>query len=243
VPIELLVPMIVAMVVMIGVVALVASRAKVRVPPGGALVIYGAGREPRVTFTDALVLPIVARAEPVDCSSRTIAVVREGADALRCHDNLKVDIRAEFRMAVNATADDVLQVMRSVGARAADAEVLRDLFEAKLADAIATVVRMLTFDQVSRSRDELRDQVMQVIGTDLGGWVLQDLAFVRIEQVPLEQLDPNNIHDAQAISLIQERVTNEQRRTNEMRLLMQREAAERQIAERQLQLEVERATR
>lgn len=223
VPVLLLVTTIVAALVILAGAAFVLSRAKVRVPSGGALVIYGSGREPTVSFTDTVVMPLVARAEAIDCSTKIIAVAREGRDALRCHDDLRVDIRAEFSIAVNATVDDVLQVARSIGAaKSGDLVLLRELFEAKFADGLATVVRALDFDQVTRQRETLRDQAIQVIGSDLGGWVLRDLAIVRLEQVPLEMLDPNNVHDAVAIRKIHERIAQEQQRTHELRLEAER---------------------
>lgn len=239
-PIELLVTMIVAVLAIIAVAAVVVWRAKVRVPPGGALVIYGVGPEPRITFSDAVVMPIVARAVALDLSARTVTIEREGRDGVRCADDIKVDIRAEFRVAVNPTAEDVLKVMRAIGSRASDPVVLHELFEAKFASGIASVMRMMSFDQATRMREELRDHIIEVIGADLDGFVLQDLALVRIEQVPLELLDPNNVLDAKAITLIQQRVMEEQRRTNELKLDMAREAAHQQIRERELALEVER---
>jgi uncharacterized membrane protein YqiK len=242
VPVELITTIVGALALVV-VAALFVRGAKVRVPPGGALVIYGSGREPRVTFSDALVLPIVARAEAIDCTTKTIPVVREGPNALRCSDDLKIDVRAEVRIAVNPTSDDVLKVMRSVGARAGDTTVLRDLFEAKFADSLATVVRLHSFDDVTQMREQLRERTIEVIGTDLGGWVLQDLAFVRLEQVPVEQLDPNNILDAKAIRVIQERVASEQRRVHDIQTAMKREEIQRQLAERELALEVERLGR
>lgn len=205
-PVEALVAVIVATTGMLVALALVIRRARVRVPPGGALVIYAGGREPTVTFSDATVIPLLARAEPVDLSARMITIAREGRDALRCADDIKVDIRAQARLAVNPTAEDVVRVTRAVGARAADPALLHELFEAKIADAIATTVRMLSFDELCRDRELLRDRSLEVVGCDLGGWVLQELAFVRIEQVPLELLDPTNIHDAEAIRRIRERL-------------------------------------
>lgn len=241
--VELLVGTIAAMLVFAGVAVLLLARAKVRVPPGGALVIFVSGREPRVTFSDAIVLPVVARAEAIDCSSKTISIVREGRDALRCYDNLRVDIRAEARLAVSPTHEDVLKVMRAVGAKSGDLATLRELFEAQIAEGIASAVRFMTIDDLTRKRDELRDRAIEMIGKDLNGWVLQDLCFVRIDQVPLEQLDPNNVLDAEAIRRIHERVAEEQRRTHLLRLDEQREAAQRAIMERQYALDVEGAQR
>lgn len=193
------------------------ARMRVKVPPGAALVIHRTGAEPRVTFSDAFVPPLVARAEPIDCSLRTLVVRRDGGDSLRCHDNLRIDVRAEFRMAVNRTAEDVLKVATRIGAaRASDPEILTHLFEARFIQAMASVIHEFDFDDVMRRREELRERVLMVIGTDLDGWVLEDVAFTRLEQVPIEELDPSNVLDAEAIRRITERTSVELLRKNEI---------------------------
>lgn len=212
-------------------------RGRVLVPPGSALVIHRTGGESRVTFSDAFVPPLVARAEAIDCSIRTIPIVRVGKDSLRCRDNLRVDVCAEFQISINRTAEDVLKVAQSVGAaRGSDPATLRELFEAKLIDALATVIRQLTLDELSLDRERLRDQVIMVVGQDLGGYVLHDLAFSRLEQVSLEALDPDNIQDAEAIRRITERLAEEHRRTNELRMEMARDTAAAALATREAEL-------
>lgn len=221
--------------------ALVAVRCRVKVPSGAALVIHRSSGQPRVSFSDAMVIPIVSRAELVDCTVHPVAIVRQGVDSLRCRDKLRVDVHAEFRVGVNRTEEDVLKVANSVGcARAGDPETLRNLFEARFVDALATVIGHLGFDDLLSHREQLRDEVLQVVGTDLGGYVVVELALTRLEQVPIELLDPNNTHDAEAIRRISERVAEEKRRQQEIELEMRRQAAIQEVQVREVELEVER---
>jgi hypothetical protein len=53
--------------------------------------------------------------------------------------------------------------------------------------------------------DELRDRIIDVVGEDLNGLVLDDVAIERFEQSKVETLDPDNILDAQGIRLIREK--------------------------------------
>lgn len=223
-------------------VLIVARRSRVVVPSGWAIVVHGTRGAPRVSFNDTLVPPIVARAELVDCGYKTIAIVREGRDGLRCEDQLRVDIRAEFKVSIPRTIENVLQVLDKVGAaRAADPDTLRSLFEAKFVDALATVIRMYSFNEVTTRRAELRDRVIECIDRDLGGYSLDDVSFTRIEQTPLAQLDPDDIHDAEAISRITERVAREAVTKSELEQHMRQRVAEQNIAasERELEIELE----
>lgn len=221
-------------------------RARVRVPAGAALVIHRTGGEARVSFGDAIVPPFVARGELVDCSVHTLAIACEGKDSLRCSDQIRVDVRAEFQIAINRTADDVLEVVQTVGAaRAGEPAVLRELFAGKLVDALGTVVAHFDLDSLVRRRQDVRDRVLEIVGSDLNGFVLHELAITRSEQVPLEQLDPSNILDAEAIRRITERTSEERIRTAEIERRTERELAERRLhaEEERLQLEIEQARR
>jgi uncharacterized membrane protein YqiK len=168
--------------VLVVIVAVVWLRARVRVPAGSALVIHRTSGEPRVSFSDAIVPPFVARSELVDCSVHTLAIACEGREALRCRNDVRVDVRAEFMIRINRTTEDVLRVVQTLGSqRAGDREALRKLFAGKFVDGIATVLAHVSVDELGRTRAEIRDRVLEVIGVDLNGFVLDDLAFTRLE--------------------------------------------------------------
>jgi uncharacterized membrane protein YqiK len=224
-------------VVLVLVLAVALWRMRVKVPPGSALVIHRVGAESRVTFADAFVLPLVARVETIDCSLRTLLVRRDGGDSLRCKDNLRVDVHAEFRLAVNRTPEDVLKVAQRIGAaRANDPQTLATLFEARFIHGMATVIRELEFEDATRQRDLLRDRVLQVIGMDLDGWALDDVAFTRLEQLPIEEHDPSNVLDAEAIRHIVERTSAELLRKSEIEVRTRHEIQTRQVAAAEAEL-------
>jgi uncharacterized membrane protein YqiK len=63
-------------------------------------------------------------------------------------------------------------------------------------------------------REAFRDQIIQIIGRDLNGYVLEDAAIDYLEQTPLEHLDDKNILDAQGIRKITELTAIEHVKTN-----------------------------
>lgn len=188
-----------------------------KVDQGQALIVNKMKHEPEVFFTGSVVLPIVHRAEVMDISLKTITLERRGKDGLICQDNIRADIKVSFYVRVNKTRDSVLQVAQTIGVRrASDRETLEDLFLARFSEALKTVGKRLDFEELYEKRNEFKDQIIEVIG-DLNGYVLQDAAIDYLEQTTLENLDPNNILDAQGIRKITELTSSQNIRTNEFR--------------------------
>lgn len=125
--------------------------------------------------------------------------------------------------------EDVLKVAQSIGcARASDLQTLDELFSAKFSEALKTVGKQLEFEELYTKRGEFKDQLIEVIGRDLNGYILDDAAIDYLEQTPLNSLDPHNILDAQGIRKITKITAKQNVFTNELR---QKEAHEHQLAE------------
>ncbi|GAB3656225.1 SPFH domain-containing protein [Glycomyces tarimensis] len=211
-----------------------------KVAPGQALVVTKL-RARKVSFTSALVLPIIHKAEYMDISVKTIEINRAGKDGLICQDNIRADISITFFVRVNATADDVRNVANSIGTkRASDQDTLQELFNAKFSEALKTVGKQLEFTDLYTNRDEFRDRIIHVIGTDLNGYSLEDAAIDYLEQTPMSSLDPQNILDAQGIRKITELTAKEAITTNEHRRHEEKEIKRQDVDARETVLELER---
>lgn len=176
------------------------------VPSGHALIINRHQGPPKVTFASALVLPIIQRGELIDLSVKKIVIARRGRDGLSCRDGIRADLEATFLMRVNRQVEDILRVAQSLGAeRAGDQKTLEDLFTASFSEALKIVAKRLDFEELYTMREDFRDQVLNVIGADLNGFVIDHLAIDSLRQTPLDQLDPDNILDAQGIKKIRSR--------------------------------------
>jgi uncharacterized membrane protein YqiK len=189
-----------------------------QVDQGKVLIINTLKSEPTVTFTGAVVIPIIHRAEVMDISLKTVEIDRRGKEGLICKDNIRADIKVTFFVRVNKTREDVLKVSGAIGcARASDQQTLKNLFEAKFSEALKTVGKKFNFVDLYTQRDEIKDEVVKVIGRDLNGYMLEDCAIDFLEQTPIEMLDKDNILDAQGIRKITELTTVENVSTNEFR--------------------------
>ncbi|GAA4896864.1 SPFH domain-containing protein [Streptomonospora salina] len=212
----------VALLVVVGLV-LTISRLFRKVEQGKALIVSKV-RKVDVTFTGAVVLPVLHRAEVMDISVKTMELERNGTDGLICKDNIRADISIKFFVRVNPTTDDVLRVAKLIGVdNASSQDKLQDLFSAKFSEALKTVGKHFEFEDLYTRRAEFRDRIMEVIGQDLNGYVLDDAAIDYLEQTPKGRLDTDNILDAQGILKITEQTKPKNERTH---LLEQDEAKE-----------------
>ncbi|HYO55087.1 SPFH domain-containing protein [Archangium sp.] len=179
-----------------------------RVGPGEALIIEKGAEPTRVRFGSALVLPMLQRAEVLDLSVRKVVVERRGRQGLSCRDGIRVDVRATFLVKVARVEEVVLRVAREVGcARANRPEEVQALLEERFACALANAASTFNFDALLADRGLFIDHVMMEVGNELLGFKLERMSLGRLEQTPLDQLDPTNVLDAQGILKLTERAT------------------------------------
>lgn len=169
---------------------------------GQAMVRTGMGGT-EVSFSGIFVVPVMHKLEVMDITLKTIVIARTGREGLICKDNMRADIKVTFFVRVNQTAEDVKQVAQSIGShRASNQESLELLFDAKFSEALKTVGKNFDFVDLYSSRDNFKQDILNIIGTDLNGYVLDDCAIDYLEQTPMHDLDEMNILDAEGIKKI-----------------------------------------
>ncbi|MVN85201.1 hypothetical protein GO986_00255 [Deinococcus sp. HMF7620] len=189
----------------------------VKVEQGTALIVNDLSARPKVRFTGALVVPVLYKAESMRISLITLQVDRRGKEGLICKDNIRADITVAYYLRVNETPEDVLKVAKAIGAgRASDHKAVDELFNAKFSEALKTVGKKFDFIELFEKREEFRDAVVNVIGRDLNGYVLEDVAIDYLEQTPKAMLDQNNIMDAEGIRKITQLTAAQNVVTNEL---------------------------
>ena len=178
------------MIVGMGVIAVRCLR---KVEQGRALVRNGVGGA-RVNFSSMFVFPVLHRLEIMDISVKRIEIYRHGSEGLVCEDNIRADIKVAFFVRVNKTKEDVIQVASLLGCeRASQEAALVELFDAKFSEGLKTVGKQFQFVDLYTQRDKFKQDILNVIGTDLNGYILDDAAIDYLEQTPKELLNPNNI--------------------------------------------------
>ena len=216
------------------------SRFFRKVQQGQALVRNGVGGT-RVSFNGIFVFPIVHQAELMDISVKRIEVERRGPEGLICKDNMRADIKVAFFVRVNKTEQDVLRVAQSIGCqRASNLDLVRTLFDAKFSEALKTVGKRFDFVELYNERSTFKDEILKVIGTDLNGFALDDCAIDFLEQTQLENLDPENILDAEGIKKITELTATQAKLANNIQRDKERVIKQQDVQAREAILELER---
>ena len=212
-----------------------------KVDQGSALIINKLRAVPDVTFTGGVVLPIIHKAEVMDISVKAMVVKRDGKNGLICADNIRADISVSFYIRVNKTQEDVMRVAQTVGcARASQLATLDDLFQAKFSEALKTVGKQMEFTTLFTERKEFKENIIKVIGEDLNGYRLEDVAIDYLEQTPLSALNPDNILDAQGIRKITELTSIEAKQTNSFTRDRETTIKQQDVSAKEKMLELER---
>ncbi|WP_299159647.1 flotillin family protein [uncultured Tenacibaculum sp.] len=175
-----------------------------KIVQGKVLVRTGFGGT-KVFFNAGMVIPVLHKQEIMDISVKKLEVERIGGDGLICKDNMRADIKVAFFVRVNKSVADIINVAQTIGCERASAkETLDNLFEAKFSEALKTVGKQFQFIELYEARREFREAIMDIIGTDLNGYALDDCAIDYLEQTPVSFLKADNILDAEGIKKITE---------------------------------------
>lgn len=176
-----------------------------KIPQGQALVRTGFKGTKVATDKGLYVVPVFHKVEIMDISVKKIQIERLGNDGLVCKDNMRADIKVAFFVRVNSEVDYIKKVAQTIGCeRASHISTLEDLFEAKFSEALKTVGKKFDFTELYEARREFRDEIVDIIGTDLNGYTLEDCAIDYLEQTPVTFLKADNILDAEGIKKITE---------------------------------------
>lgn len=198
---------------------------------GGAKVFFNAG----------IVIPVIHRLEYMDISVKKLEISREGKDGLICKDNMRADIQVAFFVRVNKSVDDIINVGQTIGCqRASDIGTLRELFEAKFSEALKTVGKKFDFIELYEARSEFRQEILNIIGTDLNGYVLDDCAIDYLEQTSLQHLNKDNILDSEGIKKITELTASQNIKANLVRREEEKTIKKQDVEARETILELEK---
>lgn len=228
--------------VVIGIIGLLAlfSRFYHKVEQSKVVIRNGVGNQV-VSFGGIFVVPIIHRYEIMDISVKRVEIAREGKDGLICQDNLRADIRVAFFVRVNQTTEDVLKVAQLLGCqKASDPETLMAFFDAKFSEALKTVGKKFDFVSLYTDRELFKAEILQVIGTDLNGYVLDDAAIDYLEQTDIKLLNADNILDSEGIKKITELTANQRILANEIEREKEKTIKKQDVAAREAILELEK---
>lgn len=209
----------------------------VRVKPHHALLRSRSlpGAPPREVFFDrAVIIPAVDTYDLMDISIQSLEIQLAGSEGVHCRDNIRADVTCTAYLKVPRVTDSVLIVAQTVGCeRASDIGSLQRLFRAKFVEVVKSVFKGFDFEEIYTKREPARDSIIDVVGVELNGFYLEDFSIESIEQTPLDQLDPENILDAEGITKITDRTAAQHVATNKIRRATEKEEHRRELEHRE----------
>ncbi|NUQ00767.1 MAG: hypothetical protein HUU35_13030, partial [Armatimonadetes bacterium] len=174
-----------------------ANLAFVRTGSGGARPVLDGG---------AVVIPLVHNVIRISLETMKLDVERTGEDALITKDNLRVDVRGEFYIKVDANRDDILAAARSLGERGTHPEAVSALVFEKLVSALRSVAATMDLVEIHSRREDFAKAVFESVREDLkhNGLTLESVTISRLDQTDPRTLSDDNIFDAQGKKKITE---------------------------------------
>lgn len=169
--------------IMISFILLIASAHK-KVPQGKALIRTGFGGAMVALDSGIFVLPILHKVEEMDITLKQLLIEEE---VLTREDEL-VKLKVSFYIRVNKDKKHIVEVAQTIGCECASTtETIERLFYSKFVEATKTVAIGFSKKELQQNREEFKKGILQTIGTDLNGYILDDCAIEQIKAV----LSPN----------------------------------------------------
>jgi uncharacterized membrane protein YqiK len=173
-----------------------------------ALVKTGTGGRKVIIDGGTLVVPVLHEIMRINMRTMRLEVKREGQSALITKDRLRIDVGAEFYVAVEPTEEGIARAAQTLGARTFDESALREMVEGKLVDGLRGVAATMVIDELHENRSDFVQKVQQAVSEDLkkNGLQLETVSLTALDQTPLEGLDENNIFNALGMQNQAERI-------------------------------------
>ncbi len=184
-----------------------ADEALVRTGSGGNKVVIGGG---------IFVYPILHQLLRVSLHSIKLSVERSGKNALVTKDKIKANVTTELYIKVEPISEDVLAAARSFGERNFDEQAIGDLIEGKLTDALRSVSANQTFMELHGQRKQFAEHIQSTLSDELkkNGLTLENVSITALAMVPVKELDPQDVFDAEGLRAITDSVQTNAELTN-----------------------------
>jgi uncharacterized membrane protein YqiK len=192
------------LIVAILVIFLIVSNLYKRAPKGKAFVRTGWGGQKVVKDGGALIVPILHETMEVNMSTLKLEVHRNGKDALRTKDKMKVDVTATFYTKVKPDDAAIGMAAQTLGDRTMNPDALRVLVEDKFVDALRSVAASMNLSDLNEKRTEFSEAVKNAIEHDLvkNGLELENVSVTRLDQTDIQYMNENDVFDAEGLANI-----------------------------------------
>ncbi len=163
-----------------------------------SLVRTGIGGRKVVIDGGTLAVPYFHEISRVNMQTLRLDVHRTGEASLITKDRMRVDVGAEFYLSVIPTEDGIRRASQTLGKRTFQPDLLRDLIDGMLIDALRSVAAQQTMDELHENRGafvaDVRDSLRDVLAGN--GLQVDSVSLTTLDQTSFSGLDENNAFNA-----------------------------------------------
>ena len=171
----------------------------IRTGLGGERVVMGGG---------AFVVPIVHAITLVNMNAVPVEIRRAGEQSLITRNKMRIDVVAEFFVRVIPTIEGVAAAARTLGERTQNPGELKQIVQARFADALASVAASATMDEIHVDRIGFMRRVGELAALRMAtnGLELESAALTNLNQTDISVFNPDNAFDAEGLTQLTEQI-------------------------------------
>lgn len=185
------------------------ERSFVRTGLGGEKVIIDGG---------AIILPIFHEVKEINMSTIKLEVSKNKQEGLITKDKLRIDVSAEFYIAVELTKEAISKAAQTLGGKTLVPAELKILIEGKLVDALRSVAAKMDMFELHEKRSEFVQQVQSTIAEDLtkNGLKLESVSLTKLDQTDISIFNKDNMFDSEGLKKLSESIQANKKRINDI---------------------------
>lgn len=198
--------------------AFVFSRFYVKSSKDIALIRTGSGGEKVIKDAGGFFIPILHRITKVSLATIKIPVRRASKDALITSDRIRVDVGAEVFFRVKPNEEAISLASETLGEKVNDAAALKEFFEGKVVDSLRAVAANMSLTELHEQRPAFVQKVQDAVSKDIekNGFELESVSLTHLDQTSINDLDENNLFDAEGLRLISVTVSEKKKERNDI---------------------------
>lgn len=192
----------------VGAILYILTKLYLKTPANGAYVRTGMGGQKVIVDGGAIFIPIFHEKLFISLETMKLEVDRRDVDALTTQDRVRIDMKSEFYIRVNKTADDIKTAATSLGSKGINPQSIIALVGDKLVSALRTVAAKKDLESLFSDRQGFAEEVQSIVAKDLqaNGLLLESVTISKLDQTNYDKINVNNIFDAEGARTVAKKV-------------------------------------
>lgn len=192
----------------LGAILYILTKLYLKTPANGAYVRTGMGGQKVIVDGGAIFIPIFHEKLFISLETMKLEVDRKDVDALTTQDRVRIDMKSEFYIRVNKTAEDIKTAATSLGSKGINPQSIVALVGDKLVSALRTVAAKKDLESLFSDRQGFAEEVQSIVAKDLqaNGLLLESVTISKLDQTNYDKINVNNIFDAEGARTVAQKV-------------------------------------